>query len=160
MKARLSINKSTTLKLGKRVGRSEEQPRGNKMSQAVHPPPDEVFQSDNVLNEVELELIWLGEESMHCLSCPEFQFDFIYEYASPALKVELLKLSQVDQNEAEKVKQIVRMHDFLVSQRFGFVRNYIRTIFRQGFRRPRMGTVIAELRMMRRQQQLERHFSA
>jgi hypothetical protein len=36
-------------------------------------PQDEVFQSDNVLNEVELELIWLGEESICCLSCPEFQ---------------------------------------------------------------------------------------
>jgi hypothetical protein len=30
-------------------------------------PQDGVFQSDNVLNEVEMELIWLGEESMYCL---------------------------------------------------------------------------------------------
>jgi hypothetical protein len=64
-------------------------------------PQDEVFQSDNVFNEVELELFWLGEESMHCLSCPEFQFDFIYEYASPALKVELRKLSRDEQSERE-----------------------------------------------------------
>jgi hypothetical protein len=34
---------------------------------------DELFQSDNVLNEVELELVWLGEESMYCLSRSEFQ---------------------------------------------------------------------------------------
>jgi hypothetical protein len=27
-------------------------------------PQDEVFQSDNVFNEVEWELIWLGEESV------------------------------------------------------------------------------------------------
>jgi hypothetical protein len=54
-------------------------------------PPDGVFQSDNAtLNEV-VELIWL-EEGMYCLSCPEFQFDFIYRNASPAL-VELRKLS-------------------------------------------------------------------
>jgi hypothetical protein len=47
-------------------------------------PPDEVSQSDNALNEVELDL---------CLSCSEFQFDSVYEYASPTLKVKLRKLS-------------------------------------------------------------------
>ncbi len=65
-------------------------------------PIDDVFQSDDILNEVEMELIWLGEESMYCLVCPEFQFDFIYEYASPALKVELRKLSRDDQSETGK----------------------------------------------------------
>jgi hypothetical protein len=34
---------------------------------------------------------------MYCLSCPAFQFDFIYEYASPALKVDLRKLSRDEQ---------------------------------------------------------------
>jgi hypothetical protein len=70
-------------------------------------PENEVFLSDNVLNVVELELNWLGEESMYCLSCPEFQFDFIYEYASSALSVELHKLYRDDQSKAEKVEQIV-----------------------------------------------------
>jgi hypothetical protein len=122
-------------------------------------PQDEVLQSDNVLNEVELELNWLGEESMYCLSRPEFQFDFVYEYASPALKVELRKLSQDDQNEMDKLKQIVRMSDWLVSQRFEFVRKYIRKVLRRGFRRERMRIVIAELRLLRRQQS-KRHFPA
>jgi hypothetical protein len=122
-------------------------------------PQDELFQSDNVLNEVELELVWLGEESMHCLSCSEFQFDFIYEYASPALKVELRKLSPDDQSETEKLKQTVRMEDWLVSQRFDFVRKAIRMMLGRGFRRQRMRLVIAELRLLRRQQS-ERHFPA
>jgi hypothetical protein len=122
-------------------------------------PQDEIIQSDNVLNEVELELNWLGEDSMYCLSCPEFQFDFIYEYASPPLKVELRKLSRDDQSETEKPKQIVRMEDWLVSQRFDFVRKGIRKMLVRGFRRPRMGIVIAELRLLRRQQS-ERHFPA
>jgi hypothetical protein len=130
------------------------------MSQVVDPPPDEVFQSDNVLNEIELELIWLGEESMHCLACPEFQFDFIYEYASPALKAEVRKLSRDDQSETRKVKQILRMDDMLVSRRFIFVRKYIRGKLRRGFRREQMKIVIAELRLMRRDQQSERHFPA
>ena len=97
---------------------------------------------------------------MHCLPCPEFQFDFIYEYASPALKVELRKLSRNDQSETEKLKQIVRMEDWLIARRFDFVRNYLRTILGQGFRRQRMGTVIAELRLLRRQQGARRRFPA
>jgi hypothetical protein len=32
-------------------------------------PQDRVFQSNDILNEVEMELIWLGEESMYCLVC-------------------------------------------------------------------------------------------
>jgi hypothetical protein len=123
-------------------------------------PPDEMVRSDNVLSEVELELNWLGEESMHCLSCPEFQFDFIYNYASPALKVELRKLSRDDQSEAEKVKEIIRSNDLLVARRFDFVRKYIRNMLRRGFRRQRMRIVIAELRLMRRGQQSERVFPA
>jgi hypothetical protein len=124
-------------------------------------PQYEVCQTDNVLNEVELELLWLGEESMYCLSCLEFQFDFIYEYASPVLKVELRKLSRDDQSETERLNQIVRMEDWLVSQRFDFVRNYIRNMLVRGFRRQRMGTVIAELRLLRRRQlKSERHFPA
>jgi hypothetical protein len=39
-------------------------------------PQDEIFQSDNVLKEVESELIWLGEERLYCLSCPEFNLTF------------------------------------------------------------------------------------
>jgi hypothetical protein len=91
-----------------------------------HTPRDAFFQSDNVLNKLEMELIWLGEESMYCLVCPEFQFDFIYEYASPALKMELRKLSRDDQSETEKLKQIVRMEDWLVSRHFDFTRKDIR----------------------------------
>jgi hypothetical protein len=122
-------------------------------------PQDEVFQSDNVLSEVELELIWLGEESMYCLSCPEFQFDFIYEYATSALKAELRKLSRADHSETGKLKEIVRIDDWLVSRRLDFVREDIRMMLRRGFRRQRMRIVIAELRLMRRQQP-ERQFPA
>jgi hypothetical protein len=122
-------------------------------------PQDKVFQSDNILNEVELELVWLGEESMYCLSCPAFQFDFIYEYASPALTVELRKLSRDDKSEVEKLKQLVRMEEWLVSRRFDFVRTSIRMMLGRGFRRQRMGIVIAELRLLRRQHS-KRHFPA
>jgi hypothetical protein len=36
---------------------------------------------------------------MYCLVCPDFLFNFIYDYASPALRVELRKLSREDQSE-------------------------------------------------------------
>ena len=90
-------------------------------------PQDEVFQSDNALNEVELEVIWLGEESVHCcLPCPEFSFDYIYEYASPALKVELRKLSSDDQSETGMLKHIVRIDDWRVARHFDLTRKDIR----------------------------------
>jgi hypothetical protein len=89
-------------------------------------PRDAFFQSDKVLNEIEMELIWLGEESMYCLVCPEFRYDFIYEYASPALKGEVRKLSRDDQNETEILKQIVRMDNWRVSRHFDFTRKDIR----------------------------------
>jgi hypothetical protein len=78
---------------------------------------------------------------MYCLSCPEFQFDFIYEYASPALKVEQRQLSQDDESETEKLKQIVRLDDWLVSRRFDFVRKDIRIMRGQRFGRKYLGTV-------------------
>jgi hypothetical protein len=89
-------------------------------------PPDKVFLLDNVLNEVEMELIWLEEESMYCLVRTEFNFDFIYEYASPALKVELRKLSGDNQSETGMLNQIVRMDDWRVSRHFDFTRKDIR----------------------------------
>jgi hypothetical protein len=121
-------------------------------------PQDEGFQSDNVLNEVELELIcW---EKRVCTAYRVLNFGLtIYEYASPALKVELRKHFQIDQNKTEKVKQIVRTEKWVVSRRFAFVRKDIRMMLRREFRRQRMGTVIAELRLLRRQQS-ERHFPA
>jgi hypothetical protein len=96
---------------------------------------------------------------MYCLSCREFQFDFIYEYASAALKVELRKLSRDDHSETEKLKQIVRIDDWLISRRLDFVRKDIRRMLGRGFRRERMRIVIAELRLLRRKQS-ERCFPA
>jgi hypothetical protein len=121
-----------------------------------------------------LKLIWLREESVQCLSCPEFQVDFIYDYASTALKVELRKLSRSEQCETAKVKhsvrsspeyeqgetakleQIVRMEAWLASRCFDFVRTGIRNMLGRGFHHI-MGAVIAELYLLRRQQ-LKLHF--
>jgi hypothetical protein len=89
-------------------------------------PQDEFFHIDSLLNEVEMQLIWLGEESMYCLVCPDFQFDYIYENAPRLLKVELRKLSRDDQSETGILKHIVRMDDWRVSRHFDFTRKDIR----------------------------------
>jgi hypothetical protein len=96
---------------------------------------------------------------MYCLSCAKFQFDFIYESASPSLKVELRKHSRDDQSEKDNVKQIVLLDELLVDRRFDFVQNYIRNMLGRGIRRRRMGTMIAELSLLRRQQSA-RYFPA
>jgi hypothetical protein len=94
---------------------------------------------------------------MYCLSCPEFQFDLIYEYASLAMEVEVevRELFRDDQSEAEERKRIVRMDDQSeteelkrivrmdnrrVSRHVDFVRNYIRNMLG---RCQRIGKVIA-----------------
>jgi hypothetical protein len=51
------------------------------------------------------------------------------------------------------------MKDRLISRRFDFVRKDIQKMLRRGFRRQRMIIVIAELRLLRRQQS-KRHVPA
>jgi hypothetical protein len=110
-------------------------------------PKDPIFTKDKILNAMEMEVLWLGVESMFCLSADEFQFDFIYEYASEALKVEIRKLNRMASGE-EKLKQIVRMGDWLIARRFRFLREQIRLNYDKGFRRKMMVPVIAELRLL------------
>jgi hypothetical protein len=62
---------------------------------------------------------------MYCLVCSEFNFDFIYKYASPALKGGIGKLPN-DQSETGKLERIVRMEDHLVSRHSDFTRKDIR----------------------------------
>jgi hypothetical protein len=62
-------------------------------------PQDEVFQSDYVLSEVDSELIWFGEESMYCLSCPEFQLTFYLRICVASTESKLRKLFKNDQRD-------------------------------------------------------------
>jgi hypothetical protein len=101
-----------------------------------------------ILNPVEIELAWLGEESMHCLNTNDFQWDFIYEYASPALKVKLRGLR--DDDDSKKMAGLVRHWDPLVTGRFEVVREHIWGLLRSGFRRLQMKRIIAELRLLKR----------
>jgi hypothetical protein len=80
-------------------------------------PVETTFYVDTVLNRNEMELLWLGEESMCCLYRTEFDFDFVWEYASESLRMELRKFSP-DSSENQKIMQIVRTEDIIIGKRF------------------------------------------
>ena len=110
-------------------------------------PEDPLFRTDPVLNEVEMELLYLGEESMHCVMSDEYSFDFIWTYASPSLRIKLRDLNHDDSQET-LISRVVRHHDWLVSQRFLVVREQIRSSLQQGKRHPLMAEVIAQIRFV------------
>jgi hypothetical protein len=100
-----------------------------------------------ILNPIESEMAWLAEESVYCLRNREIQWNFVWKYASPTLKVELRKISNEDGNQLD---QLVRVRDGLVSRRFAVVRQDIRRKLHRGFLRTRMRNVIPKLRLASR----------
>lgn len=119
-------------------------------------PEDPLVRSDSILNSVELELAWLCEESMYCCGCTDMQWDFIYQYASETLKMQLRKYSQWEQSKL--LQSIIRMNDIVVSERWGYAREQIRLALGQGVRRPLMAHVIATVRLQGRDQKTTRRF--
>jgi hypothetical protein len=110
---------------------------------------DPLFRDDPVLSSIELELAWLGEESMHSMVAPCFQFNFVWEYASEGLRVELRKVNAGDKTDGQWYTQVVG-EDWLVRRRFEVVREKIRFCLRRGMRREQMANVIADLRLRQR----------
>ncbi|EEC43040.1 predicted protein [Phaeodactylum tricornutum CCAP 1055/1] len=117
-------------------------------------PVETTFYVDTVLNRNEMELLWLGEESMCCLYRTEFDFDFVWEYASESLRMELRKFSP-DSSENQKIMQIVRTEDIIIGKRFTILREQVRLALGKGFRRPMMKSVIADLRLQQRDSKLK-----
>ncbi|GKY92186.1 hypothetical protein MPSEU_000189900 [Mayamaea pseudoterrestris] len=111
-------------------------------------PHDPIFETDCILNPLEMQLLWLGEESMFSMGEAEFQFDFIYAYATKALRVEIRKLN-LDSSESAKICQIIRS-DWQVRRRFKDGRVQIRKMLNQGYRRQATGSAIAQIRVSRR----------
>ncbi|KAL7575816.1 hypothetical protein ACA910_003140 [Epithemia clementina (nom. ined.)] len=107
---------------------------------------DPFFQSDLYLSAMEMELLWLGEESMFAMDKDEFQFDFIYDNGSAALRVELRKLDRYSSEES-KINAIIRCKDRLVRLRFEQLRQSLRMALDSGYRRPSIRNEIARLRV-------------
>jgi hypothetical protein len=111
---------------------------------ATRLPEDPLFHQCEILTPLEMEFLWLGEESMYCLGVSSFDLKFIWHYASAALRVKLRQLSPGD-----PIPQIIRKDDALVEKRFAFLREEVRSEMNAGYRRPRMKYVIAILRIQR-----------
>jgi hypothetical protein len=105
--------------------------------------PDEI-----ILDATEIEVAWLVEESIYGLRNREIQWDFVWEYASPGLRIQLRKVDFVLGNELE---QLIRFQDVLVSKRFPIKRKLIRRELHRGELRERMRNVVPKLRLAGRE---------
>jgi hypothetical protein len=105
--------------------------------------PDEI-----ILDATEIEVAWLVEESIYGLRNREIQWDFVWEYASSALRIQLRKVDFVLGNELE---QLIRFQDVLVSKRFPIKRKLVRRELHRGKLRERMRNVIPKLRLAGRE---------
>jgi hypothetical protein len=101
-----------------------------------------------ILNATEIEVAWLVEESIYGLRNREIQWDFVWEYASPGLRIQLRK---VDFACGTELEQLIRFQDVLVSKRFPVKRRLIRRELHRGELRERMRDVVPKLRLAGRQ---------
>jgi hypothetical protein len=105
-----------------------------------------------ILNPTEQELAWLFEEFRHCNGTHHDQdpsnlrWDFVWEYASPALKADLRSFE--DDAHQAKLDALIRK-DPLVTNRMQLVQNRIAQLLQGGFRRLQMKRVIATLRLVK-----------
>lgn len=127
---------------------------------------DPLFYKDPLLTPLEMEVLWLGVESIYCSPNPDekyFQWDFIWDHASNGLRSELSKLPNIRQwktnaqqsqaDEAERLRALIRADDWLIKKRFDTLRGNLLVGMVSGFRRPLMARVIAELSLQHRMRQ-------
>ena len=124
------------------------------------PPGDPIFRNDPILTAQEMEVLWLGVESVYCdpdPNCSTFQWGFIWEHASESLRIELRKLSSLGddmaKDEEQRLRALVRMDDLLVVRRFEFLREAFLDALIRGFRRKSMALHIARNAMKHRMRQ-------
>jgi hypothetical protein len=126
------------------------------------PSDDPLFRNDPLLTVQEMEVLWLGTESIYCDPDPKastFKWEFIWRHASPALRVELRKLPDADgadpiADEQERLSALVRMDEWLVCRRFKMLRDQILNSLIQGYRRKDMALTIAECLLTQRVRQI------
>lgn len=118
-------------------------------------PEDPVYREDHILNSLECEVAWLAEESMYALYddmnkayARTIQWDYVYEYATESLRVEL---RQIDTHaDDETIVQELLRDCWVVRHRFSNLREGIRAALERGYRRDHMGPVLASLRLLQR----------
>ena len=114
---------------------------------------DPLFQHDPFLSPIQMELVWLAEESIHALNKKQPDWGFLYYYASAALRISLRGHS--DWQACEDYEFFDKNHDThtndrLVQLRYRFLRQGVANALLGGYRRPLMREVIRKLRMRNR----------
>jgi len=121
---------------------------------------DPLFAKDPVLNSIEMELLWLGVESMYCDPDPDcrcFKWGFIWDNSTENLRMQLRQLSDaplsedMKTDESIRLQKIVRMDDDLVRDRFQFLRYEVMLRLRRGYRRKAIALTIAQAAVGNRQ---------
>jgi flagellar biosynthesis GTPase FlhF len=109
-----------------------------------------IDENEMILNATEAELAWLTEESTFSLRSErnDIQWDFVWQYASPSLKIELRRIPD---DSGSRLDRLVRLDDGLVNKRFDVVRKEIRSKLYRGVLRTMMRGVIPVLRHKTRQ---------
>lgn len=124
------------------------------------PLQDPLYQKDSILNALEMEVLMLTEECWYC--CYNHKtislLDFLWEYATPQLRMQLRQVSHEDDGDANAHdthdpsnpiwKKLLPRYaqNRLVQQRWEFVRGSYRNLLRQGYQRPLMAPVLVHLR--------------
>jgi hypothetical protein len=131
------------------LGRVVQLPTLDKKNKPSGPwyPFDE---NEMILNATEAELAWLTEESTFSLRSErnDIQWDFVWQYASPSLKIELRRIPD---DGGSRLERLIRLDDALVKKRFDVVRKEIRSKLYRGVLRTMMRGVIPILRHKTRQ---------
>jgi hypothetical protein len=108
----------------------------------LHPSKSPDTQSDGKLMCVEIEFAWLVEEGKYCLGVDEFDWKFVWDYASPALR-ELLRKGR--SSIWKKGGMIVRRE---VIDEFEIKCEDVAAKLKRGIRRKEMAEVIAAHRVL------------
>lgn len=125
---------------------------------------DPIFKKDPILTEMELELLWLGVESIYCDPDPDqrlIQWDFVWEHASPRLRIELRKLPDTSQDDDPVMDEKRRLNSLLGEgnerllshRRFQALREDCMLLMQSGYRRKSMALVVAKAFLNNRMRQ-------
>ena len=102
-----------------------------------------VDKDELILNPLQIETAWLVEESMYCKRSNTIDWLFLLKYASPALQIELRKISYSDDQDA--LKKL--LHNGIEAKRFAVVRREIKRKLLKSVVRTRMQGILSRLRM-------------
>ena len=140
-----------------------QQPQDNQSIQV--PAIDPLYENDAYLSTIEMEVLMLAEESLYCWDTKQIDTHFLWEYATPQLRIRMRNMppqnnnnenQHQESNHAEAVSDSIllqqllqdRWNDALIRARFDWLRQQYRQKLRQGFRRPLMAPVIANTRLL------------